>query len=53
MVTPAVFFEQAVLNFLGKFDENHLQQSAYRKLVTLLNISSVAVFLGISPKYSE
>ena len=48
------FFEKAVLKNFEKFLENHLQQSAYWKLITMLNMSSVAdVFWRISKKYSE
>ena len=51
---PTVFFQKAVLKISGKFLENHWQQSAYGKLITMLNMSSVSdVFLGISWKYSE
>ena len=53
-VTPAVFYEKAVLKIFVKFLEHHLQQNAYWKLITMLNMSSVTnVFLGIFRKYSE
>ena len=45
------FFEKAALKIFRKFVENHLQKSAYSKLITMLNMSSVDdVFLGISQK---
>ena len=41
-------------DFIGKFLENHLQQSKYWKLITMLNVKSVAdIFIGVSRKYSE
>ena len=47
-ILPAEFFEKAVLKIFGKLVENHLPQSSYSKLITILNMSSVAdVFLGI------
>ena len=47
-ILPAEFFEKAVLKIFGKLVENHLPQSAYSNLVTILNMSSVKdVFLGI------
>ena len=42
-VPPAVFFKKKLFwKFWGKFLENHLQQSAYWKLITMLNMSSAA-----------
>ena len=49
-----MFFEKVVPKIFGKFLENHLQESTYWKLITKLNMSSVAdIYLGISQKYSE
>ena len=46
------FSERALLKIFGKFPENHLQQGAHWKLITVLNMSSVAD-VRISPKFSE
>ena len=53
-VLPAVSFKKAVLKIFGKFLENHSRQSAYRKLIAMLNLTFVAdVFLRTSRQYSE
>ena len=53
-ILPALFSEKAVLKIFRKLIENHLRQSGYWKLITMLNMSSVAdAFPGTSQKYSE
>ena len=52
-VPQVVFFEKAVLKILGELLENYLRQSANWKPITMRNMCSVAVFLGIVRKYPE
>ena len=52
-VPQVVFFEKAVLKILGELLENYLRQSANWKPITMRNMCSVAVFLGIFRKYPE
>ena len=52
-VPQVMFFEKAVLKIFGEFLENYPQQSANWKPITMRNMCSVAVFLGIVRKYPE
>ena len=52
-VPQVVFSEKAVLKIFGEFLENYPRQSANWKPITIRNMYSVAVFLGIFRKYPE
>ena len=52
-VPQVVFSEKAVLKIFGEFLENYQRQSANWKPITIRNMCSVAVFLGIFRKYPE